>query len=76
VAVAIVQDALVRFRQHLIGLGRLFETRLGLLVTGVAVWMEFEGKLAVCPLQLGRISLAGYAEHFVVVSFFTHGAIC
>jgi hypothetical protein len=35
--------------------------------------MEFEGKLAVCPLQLGRISLAGYAEHFVVVSFFTHG---
>jgi hypothetical protein len=38
--------------------------------------MEFEGKLAVGPLQLSRISLAGYAEHFVVVSFFTHGEIC
>jgi hypothetical protein len=73
VAVAIVQSALFGVRQHLIGLRRLLEARLGLLVVGVAVWMELKGKLAVCPLQLGRISLAGYAEHLVVVLFFTHG---
>ena len=35
--------------------------------------MELKGKLAVCPLQLGRVSLTGHAEHLIEVWFFTHG---
>jgi hypothetical protein len=73
VAVAIVERALFWVRQNLIGLRRVFEARLGLLVAEIAVWMQFEGQLAVGPLQLGRIRLPGYAEHLVVVWFFTHG---
>ena len=55
VAETVVEGALLRVGQHLVGLGRLLETPLGLLVAGVAVGVELHRQLAVGLLQLGRV---------------------
>jgi hypothetical protein len=52
VAVGVVALLLVGVAEHAVGLGRLLEALLGLLVPGVAVGMILEGELPVGGLDL------------------------
>src|SRR5207245_1856926 len=69
VAEAIVEGALVRVGEHLVGLGELLELLLGLLVPRVLVRMVLDGELAERALQLLRGAAPLDSEHFVVVTF-------
>lgn len=51
VAVLVVDPSLLGVAQDLVGLGRLLESGLGLVITGVAVRMVPQRKLAVCLLD-------------------------
>ena len=68
VAVGVVAPALVRVAEDAVGLGRLLEALLGLLVAGVAVGVVLEGELAVGGLDLLLRGVARDAEHLVVVA--------
>jgi len=68
VAVAVVGGAAVRVRQHLVSLGRLLESRLGVGVLRVDVRVELTGEPAECLLDLGVVGVAGDSEDVVVVA--------
>jgi len=74
VAELVVGGALLRVREHLVGLLRLLELLLGLRVVRIAVRMEFHGQLAVGLLDLFFGSVAIDAEDFVIVAF-SHGCL-
>ena len=68
VAEAIVGRALLRIREHRVGLGGLLELLLGVLAALIAVGMVLERQLAVRGLQL-RVRCATLdAEDFVVIA--------
>jgi hypothetical protein len=71
VAVAVVKGALLGVGQDLVGLRRLLELRLRLLV-GVAVGVQLEGELAVGALESGRVGIARNAQDLVVVASVAH----
>jgi len=48
----IVKTALFTVPQDLVGFSCLLESFFGVLVAGVAVWMEFESQLAVGGFEL------------------------
>jgi len=73
VAKPVVERPLFRIRENLIGLRSVLETRLGFLVTRIAVRVKLEGKLAVGALQLSRVGIATNTQNFIKVSLFTHG---
>ena len=69
----VVPSALLPVREDLIGLGRLLEASLGRGVSGVAIRMELQGRLAVGLADVVGGGVARNAEDFVVVALFTHG---
>jgi hypothetical protein len=72
VAVTVIYLAFFRIMQNLIGLGRLFETLLGLLVSRVSVRMVFEGHAAIAFFDLRVRGVSAYVQNFVVVAFLSH----
>src|SRR5690606_33865082 len=66
-AVAVVAAAVLRVRQHGVGLVHLLEALLRLLVAGVAVWVVLQRQAPVRGLYLGGIGVAVYPEERVVV---------
>ena len=69
----VVTGALVGVRQHVVGLCGLLEFLLGLLVPGVFVGVELDGRFAVGLLYFVCVSVLRNAQHFVVIPFFCHG---
>jgi len=76
VAVLVVRGALLRIRQHLVGLFGLLELLLGLLgiVTLVAVGVMLHGQLAVGLLDVVVGRVLRHAEDFVVVALCHEGS--
>jgi hypothetical protein len=70
VAEAVVAGALLRVGQDRVGLGRLLEALLGVLVPRVLVRVELVRELAVGALQLLLAGLPADPQDFVVVAFF------
>jgi hypothetical protein len=68
VPVAVVDRPPLVVREHLVRLGALLETHLGLVVAGVAVGMELHRQPAVGALDLVGAGLFGHAEDLVVVA--------
>ncbi len=71
-AEAVVTGALVGVGQYVVGLGRLLELLLGLLVAGVLVGVILYGGLAIGLLYRIGIGVAFDAEHLVIISLFCH----
>ena len=70
VAEAVVALALLGRGEDFVGLGGLFELRLGLVVAGVAVGVVLEGELAVSPLDLHRRRVPLDAQYLVIIAHF------
>src|ERR1039458_5766744 len=69
VAVFVVEGALLRVAQDLIGLPQLLEFLFGRLVARILVWMIFQRELAVSLLDFLRLGTALDAQHFIAVTF-------
>jgi hypothetical protein len=69
VAVAIVNGALFRVGQHRIGLADFLELFFRVGIVGVAVGVILQSQFAVSALQLNFCAGAGYAQHFVIITF-------
>ena len=66
----IVTGFLVRIAQHIVGLGRLLELFLRLLVARITVGMVLHGFLSVGLFYLFSRRGFLHAQHFIIVSFF------
>ena len=71
-AVLIIGCALFRIRQYRIGLPGFLELGFGVLVAWICVRMVFLGQLPVCFFDSGIIGVFIYAEHLIIISFFSH----
>ena len=68
VPVVVVGGALLRIAEHAVGLGRLLEPLLGLLVVRVAVRVKLERHLPVGALQLLLGDVAADSQNLVVIA--------
>ena len=71
---AIVLRALVGIGEHGVGLARLLEAVLGLLVAGIAIGVVLHGELAIRLLELRVAGRARDAEDLVVVAGHAYAA--
>jgi hypothetical protein len=69
VPIAVVELALLRVGEHLVGLRQLLEALLGVFVSRVAIGMVLHRKPAVRLLDLGDFAAPLHAEHFIVIAF-------
>jgi hypothetical protein len=67
-AESIVQAAFLRIGEHRVGLGRLLERLLRLVISGIAVGMMLQRKLAVRALDLLIRGLTLDAQDLVVIT--------
>ena len=67
-AEAIVQAALLRVGQDGVRLRRFLEGLLGLVISGVAIGMEFQRELAIRALDLDFARVPGHTKDFIVIT--------
>src|SRR5580704_5153837 len=68
VTIAVIGGTLLGIAQDTIGLRRLFEPLLSILIVRIPVRMVLQGQFAVSALQPGVIALPAHAQYFVVVA--------
>ena len=71
-AVAVILRALLRVRQHLVGLVELLKARLSLLIVGVQVGVAFLGLGAVGLLNILGAGVLINAQHLIIITFCCH----
>ncbi len=68
VAIAVISGALLGIAQDAVRLGGFLESLFGILIVGIAVRVVLERQFAVSALQPRVVTVAAYAQDFVVVA--------
>ncbi len=72
--VLVIHLAFFLVAQHIVRLGRFLEFFLSGLVAWITVGVILEGKLSVCLFYLVGCGVAADAEHFIIITFFSHNS--
>src|SRR5690606_25407998 len=67
--VLVIPRSFFRIRQHFKGFVGFFKKLFRFLVVRVSVWVVLHGNTTVGLLEISLRRIAGYAQHFIIVSF-------